>query len=153
MISEDVREKLESAISDLGFRLIQAEWKSGRGQGHLRLTIDKSGGVTVDDCSMVSREISVFLDVLDPFPHQYRLEVSSPGVQRPILSPEEYGEFVGKNIAVHLETPINNKRVLKGKLIRYQPDSIHLGFSSGEQMIPLTSIKKSHLMGPWEEVD
>ena len=108
---------LRPSFDHLGIELVDVHW-SGRGRGAvLRLVIDRDGGgVTLDDCERASNTASAVLDVNDPIDHPYRLEVSSPGAERPIRRPEEWTAAVGRRINVRLREG-DSELVLEGKLI------------------------------------
>lgn len=107
---------LRPSFDHLGIELVDVQW-SGRGRGAvLRLVIDRDGGgVTLDDCELASNTASAVLDVSDPIDHPYRLEVSSPGAERPIRRPEEWTAAVGRRINVRLRDG-DAELVLEGKL-------------------------------------
>ena len=95
MLNADLRTLLEPGVRALGFELVDSEL-AGRGRNAvLRVYIDGPHGVTVDDCAEVSRQLSAILDVEDPFPERYVLEVSSPGLDRPLVRREDFERFVG----------------------------------------------------------
>ncbi len=108
---------LRPSFDHLGIELVDVHW-SGHGRGAvLRLVIDRpGGGVTLDDCERASNTASAVLDVNDPIEHPYRLEVSSPGAERPIRRPEDWTAAVGRRINVRLREG-NSELVLEGKLI------------------------------------
>ncbi len=108
---------LRPSFDHLGIELVDVQW-SGRGRGAvLRLVIDRDGGgVTLDDCELASNTASAVLDASDPIDHPYRLEVSSPGAERPIRRPEEWMAAVGRRINVRLRDG-DAELVLEGKLI------------------------------------
>lgn len=90
------------AVESVGVRLYYMSWTRGGRQGLLRLFIDKEGGVTVADCERVSRELGTLLDVEDPIPYAYSLEVSSPGLDRQLYTPDHYRASIGKEVEVRL---------------------------------------------------
>src|SRR5438552_18121137 len=101
-VAPTLRERLESGAQALGFELVDVELMGGRQNQLLRVYIDSPRGVTVDDCAQVSRQLSAILDVEDPFPGSYRLEVSSPGLDRPLVRPEDFERFRCVTIKVRL---------------------------------------------------
>jgi ribosome maturation factor RimP len=120
MNNEDVsgiESLLRPSFDHLGIELVDVQW-SGRGRGAvLRLVIDRpEGGVTLDDCERASNTASAVLDVNDPIDHPYRLEVSSPGAERPIRRPEEWTAAIGRRINVRLHEG-DSELVLEGKLV------------------------------------
>jgi ribosome maturation factor RimP len=111
-----IADVLRPSLAHLGLELVDVHW-SGHGRGAvLRLTIDRpSGGVTLDDCERASNAASAVLDVYDPIDHSYRLEVSSPGAERPIRTPEEWTAALGRRVNVRLREG-DAELVLEGRL-------------------------------------
>jgi len=117
---------LRPSFTHLGIELVDVQW-SGRGRGAvLRLVIDRpNGGVTLDDCERASNTASAVLDVNDPIDHAYRLEVSSPGAERPIRRPEEWTGALGRRVNVRLHEG-ESELVLEGKLISIAGDQAEI---------------------------
>ena len=112
-----VREFAESLLPAMGLELFDVQF---RREGHgwvLRLVVDKEEGVSLDDCSQVSRETSDFLDVEDIIEHPYHLEVSSPGLERPLRTMEECRRHLGKKARLKLKQEIDSQRVIIGELV------------------------------------
>ena len=106
----------ESVLESLGLELVEVQF---RREGHgwvLRLYIDKEGGVTVDDCATVSREMSAWLDVEELVEYAYHLEVSSPGLERPLKKERDYKRFAGRMARIKLREPINEQKVFIGTI-------------------------------------
>ena len=112
---------LRPSFDHLGLDLVDVQW-SGRGRGAvLRLVIDRAGGVTLDDCERASNTASAVLDVNDPIDHPYRLEVSSPGAERPIRTTQEWTAAIGRRVNVRLSEG-DSELVLEGKLVSIAGD-------------------------------
>ena len=115
-----LREKLialiEPLLTTLGYELADLDFAAGRGHSQLRVYIDRPGGVGLDDCETCSREIGALLDVHDPIPSAYTLEVSSPGLDRLLRTPAQFLRFVGTKVAVELLVPRDGRRRYSGKL-------------------------------------
>lgn len=107
---------LEPVAGDLGVSLEYLELTKMRGKFLLRVFIDKEGGVTLDDCERVSREAETVLDVEDPIPYSYTLEVSSPGLDRPLRNPDDFKKFSGKMARVTTSRPIENQTFFIGEI-------------------------------------
>ena len=107
--SAELRKLLEPAVSALGFELVGVEFVSGR-RGLLRLYIDSEDGVTIDDCQAVSHQVSGLLDVEDPIQGQYSLEVSSPGLDRPLFRAADFERFAGHEVSLRLVAPVEGRR-------------------------------------------
>lgn len=112
----------------------------------VRLFIDKEGGVTVDDCADVSRQVSAILDVEDPIADKYNLEVSSPGLDRPLFTLPQFERYIGQDIAVHLRIPVMERRKWQGKLERIEKDMITLIVDDQEQILVFGNIQKANVV-------
>ena len=108
---------IEPLVAQLGYELVEVELAGGQSRATVRLFIDRPGGVGLDDCERVSREVSALLDVEDPIPTAYTLEVSSPGFDRLLRTPEHYSRFVGSRVQVELKTPRDGRRRYTGTLM------------------------------------
>ena len=107
---------LEPILSENGLDLIEVTLKNEGGRWILRVTIDCEGGVTVDHCSLVSRELAVHLDVEDPVPVKYYLEVSSPGLDRPLKDEKDFERFAGRPARIKLHRSVAGRRKVQGTL-------------------------------------
>ena len=108
---------LEPPVDALGYELLHLEFSSEGGNHVLRVYIDAPGGIRVDDCAAVSRQLSAVLDVEDVLPSAYALEVSSPGLDRPLVKPEHFRRFAGSRARVVLRTPMDGRRRFSGQLL------------------------------------
>ena len=123
-VIERVREFAESLLPAMGLELFDVQF---RREGHgwvLRLVVDKEEGVTLDDCSQVSRETSDFLDVEDIIDHPYHLEVSSPGLERPLRTMAECQRHLGTKVRIKLKEEIDSQRVIIGELKQAEKDEL-----------------------------
>ena len=111
-----LRTLLEPSVEALGYELLHLEF-AGRGGSILRLYIDAPGGIELDDCETVSRQVSVVLDVEDPVKNAYTLEVSSPGLDRPLVKPEHFQHFTGKRVRIVMQAHILGRRRFTGVLV------------------------------------
>ncbi len=118
----DWRSLLEPGVNALGFELVDVELAGGTGHQTLRVYIDSPEGVDIDDCADVSRQLSAILDVEDPIAGEYSLEVSSPGLDRPLVTPAHYRRFVGETVKLTLAQPLNGRRKFKGRLAEATDD-------------------------------
>jgi ribosome maturation factor RimP len=144
-----VRERLMTLIEPLaarlGYELVELEYGAGRGHGVLRVFIDSAGGVGVDDCERVSREISALLDVEDPIPSGYTLEVSSPGFDRALRTREHFGRFVGSRVFVELKEPRAGRRRYTGQLLAVDEEGIALDVDRERVAVAFAEIGKARL--------
>jgi ribosome maturation factor RimP len=145
MLISRVKELVEPALSEMGFELIDVVYLSTAGRWVLRLYIDKDGGVTIDDCAMVSGEIGDLIDVKDVIRHDYTLEVSSPGLNRPLAREKDLMEAVGKKVKVKTTTPINGRRNFVGYLKAFTGDELFLDVENQQVIIPWSDVKKANL--------
>ena len=141
-----VEEFAVPVLNDKGLELVEVQFRRESGWV-LRLFIDREGGVTLDDCSSVSREISSYLEVEDLIPHAYKLEVSSPGVERPLKRLQDYVRFIGRKARVKVKEPINGQRVFFGMLDAVDEDKKSIVLTvDGEQMnIDLETVARARL--------
>lgn len=116
---------LEPGIEALGYELLDLEWVTGQ-RSVLRVYLDAPGGVQVEDCEQVSHYVSGVLDVEDPVPGQYVLEVSSPGLDRPLVRPEHFRRFVGHEVQVEILEPLDGRRRFRGRLAEAAAERIAL---------------------------
>jgi ribosome maturation factor RimP len=141
-------------LDDLGFELVDLQLQQDGRQMALRLFIDKPGGITLDNCVAVSREVSAILEIEDPIKSAYRLEVSSPGLDRPLKKPADFGRFAGQKIklkTLRLLDPDqrgNTRKTFVGTLLGLEDDHVRLEQSDklgGLALIPLVEIEKANL--------
>ena len=120
----DLRKLLEPGVSALGFELVDVEMVGSHHHPTLRVYIDSPRGINVDDCVRVSRQLSALLDVNDPLPGHYTLEVSSPGLDRPLVKPEDFRRYVGETIKVKMHLPLLGRRNFSGRLVDVAADHV-----------------------------
>ncbi|OLS01759.1 ribosome maturation factor RimP [Tissierella creatinophila] len=118
-ISNDIAEKL-------GYELVDIEYVKEFGNYFLKIYVDKVGGITLDDCQKVSEELSTKLDEKDPIPEEYYLEVSSPGLDRPLKTDKDLKRNLERDVELKLYKPFENKKMYEGELKNYSKDKITL---------------------------
>lgn len=111
-------------LEAMGYELVGVEYQGGGRGGLLRLYIDAEQGITLDDCARVSHQVSGLLDVEDPLPGQYRLEVSSPGLDRPLFRLEHYARFIGQKVRLRLREPRGERRKFEGVIERVEDSQV-----------------------------
>lgn len=141
-----LRSMLEPAVEGLGYELLGVEHMSRSGGGLLRLYIDSESGITADDCARVSHQVSGILDVENPIPGHYVLEVSSPGLERPLFKKEHYERFVGHRVRIRLNIPVEGRRNLTGVLRGIEGDTVRIDLDDGIFEFPLGSVSKARLV-------
>jgi ribosome maturation factor RimP len=122
---DQIRTLVAPSLRQCGVELVGAQWSSGKRHGLLRLTIDRPGGVTLDDCERVSTAVSAVLDAYDPIANAYSLEVSSPGAERPISTAEEWQASLGRRVNVHY-TQGAGETIVEGRLMAVSPENVEL---------------------------
>ncbi len=145
-LEQNLQEMLQGAVEDLGCELWGIECQRAGRFMTVRLFIDKEGGVTVDDCADVSRQVSAILDVEDPIADKYNLEVSSPGLDRPLFTLPQFKRYIGQDIAVHLRIPVMERRKWQGKLGRIENDMVTLIVDGQEQVLVFGNIQKANVV-------
>ena len=145
-LEQKLQEMLQGAVEDLGCGLWWIECQRAGRFMTVRLFIDKDGGVGVDDCADVSRQVSAILDVEDPIADKYNLEVSSPGLDRPLFTLEQFQRYVGEDIAVHLRIPVLDRRKWQGKLEKIENDMLTLIVDGQEQVLIFGNIQKANVI-------
>ncbi|MGC8720311.1 MAG: ribosome maturation factor RimP [Thermodesulforhabdaceae bacterium] len=142
---DELRSMIEPVINAEGVELLDLEFRRER-QGYvLRIFIDHPDGITIDDCSRVSSTLSDFLDVADPIHHTYHLEVSSPGLDRPLRKPAHFERYVGSIITVKTLSSISNRKKFKGFLRAVSESEIVVECDGVSFTIPLESIDRANL--------
>jgi len=144
-IIEHVRTIAAPILMSEGMELVEVDYRRESRGWVLRLTIDKEGGVTLDDCGRVSQQVGRELDVEDLISSPYALEVSSPGLTRPLRTEKDFIKHCNRLIKLRTVDPINNRRQFKGKLLRVSNDQIELELEEGIVQIPLAKIAKANL--------
>ena len=145
-LEQNLQEMLQGAVEDLGCELWGIECQRTGRFMTVRLFIDKEGGVTVDDCADVSRQVSAILDVEDPIADKYNLEVSSPGLDRPLFTLPQFERYIGQDIAVHLRIPVMERRKWQGKLERIENDMVTIIVDGQEQVLVFGNIQKANVV-------
>ncbi len=157
MDTEAIATRVAPALEELGLECLGVEWSAGHGGGVLRVYIDSlardggaEGGVGVDDCEAASREISALLDVDDPVAGQYVLEVSSPGIERPLFNGPQFARFIGSEAKVTLKLPRDGRRRLRGKIAAVDDGRIGMEVDGVRMEIGQDEIESAHLVPDWE---
>jgi len=135
----------EPLLTDMEMELVEIQF---RREGHgwvLRLFIDREGGVSLDHCAAVSREISAYLEVEDLIDHAYHLEVSSPGLERPLKKRDDFIRFAGKLARIKLREPVAGQRVLVGVLRGMEGNSVVLALDKETVQVDMENISKARL--------
>jgi ribosome maturation factor RimP len=141
-----LQELIEPSVVALGYQLWGIEMISQGRHSMLRIYIDAEQGIGVEDCASVSRQVSGILDVEDPISGEYTLEVSSPGMDRPLFTLEQYQAFVGHVVQLKLRMPFEGRRRFKGILSGIEDEDIVLVVDQEEYLLPIDHIEKANIV-------
>jgi ribosome maturation factor RimP len=145
-IIEQVAALVEPMIDELGYELVDVDFLTDRGRKVLRIYVDGEGGITLDECAKVSREVGSLIDVEDLFPDQYVLEVSSPGLDRPLKEKKDFTAAVGRKVKVKMRKPVEGRRNFTGMLKRFDDDVITLQVENGNVDLPVAGIERANIL-------
>jgi ribosome maturation factor RimP len=146
MTGDELAKLLEPAIERLGYELADLEVRLGGKGGLVRVFIDKPEGIDLDDCETVSRAVSALLDVEDPVPGNYNLEVSSPGLDRKLTKVEHFQRFEGETVKVQMRFPIEGRRRFRGTLVSSDDENIVVDVDGESHSLPLKAIDTARLV-------
>jgi ribosome maturation factor RimP len=153
-LTEKLKERLLPLIEEENLELVDLEFSPGGPRSLLRIYVDRPAGVTIDNCANLSRKVSDFLDMEDLIPYRYNLEVSSPGLDRPLIKKEDFIRKVGEKIKVFLKEPVDGKLELVGEIKKIQEETLYLstkpeGFEPDrdeEIALPLSQVLKAKII-------
>jgi len=138
---------VEPVVTGLGYEFVGAEFGQGEGGQTLRIYIDASDGVDVDDCARVSRQADAALDVEDVVPGAYVLEVSSPGIDRPLFDEAQFAAQIGEEVRVRLVSGIDGRRNYKGRLVAVADGAATVEVDGVDHVLTLADVEQAHLIG------
>ena len=158
--ADEIAALLSPTVESLGLELLGIEYLPAPGGATVRLYIDvpqSEGGnadagqrsVGIEDCEAVSREVSAQLDVADPISGNYTLEVSSPGLDRPLFTPAHFARFLGEQAKVSLKLPQDGRRRLQGRILRAEAGTVVFGLDGAEFAVAAENIDKARLVPDW----
>lgn len=137
---------LKPLVEDLGYEFVGVEYLSNPKNRLVRIYIDRPGiGIGVDDCEWVSHEVSALMDVEEPVSGQYTLEVSSPGLERPLFEPAHFQRFAGEQARIVMHVPIEGRRKFKGRIVRADEDVVVLEVDGVDCELPLGGVHRATL--------
>jgi len=145
MTGDELAALLEPTVERLGYELADLEVRLATHGGLIRLFIDKPDGIGLEDCEAVSRAVSALLDVEDPVPGNYSLEVSSPGLDRKLTKAAHFQRFIGDSVKVKLRLPLDGRRRFRGVLMAQDDDSIVVEVDGQTYSLPLKMIDTARL--------
>ena len=144
-LEQKLTEIISAPVEALGYELVGIEFIRGR-QSTLRIYIDSDDGITVDACADVSHQVSAVLDVEDPITVAYNLEVSSPGLDRPMFTAEHYTRYVGEEVTLVLRMAMQNRRTWQGILKAVDGEMITVTVDGKDEVFALSNIQKANLV-------
>jgi ribosome maturation factor RimP len=141
-----LQELLQPVVEGLGYECVGIEYQPAGGRTTLCVYIDREEGISVDDCEKVSRQVGAVLDVEDVIRGHYTLEVSSPGLDRPLFTPEHYRRFIGSQVHLRLESLLEGRRKIDGLLVDVDAeDTVTVQAEGNEYRVPFDSIARGRL--------
>jgi len=147
MLEEKLTSLVASAVEAVGLELVGVEYLAQGAHSVLRVYIDSEQGVSLDDCSKVSHQISGVLDVEDPIRGKFNLEVSSPGLDRPLFTPAHFERFTGEGVKLRLRQPLNGQRKFKGVIEAVEDGHIQIALDDAQVLeLEMDEIEKANLI-------
>jgi ribosome maturation factor RimP len=141
-----IQDCVDPVVRSMGYDLVGVEYGGNPGNARLRVYIDAADGITLDDCAAVSEQLSAALDVDDPIPGAYVLEVSSPGVNRPLFAPADFERFRGSRVFVRLERALDGRKRFKGTLVGLEGDTAVVEVDGRNWHLPLDAMEEAHVV-------
>jgi len=145
-IVNQISDLVEGILEEMGFELVDVEFVPNRGRWVLRLFIDREGGVTIDDCAKVSRELGDLIDVKSVIEHPYVLEISSPGLDRPLKKEKDILKAMNRRIKVRMARPVSGRRNYSGYLRDFKDGMLHVEIESGLVALSWAEVDKVNLI-------
>ena len=143
---QQVHDLIAPAVTALGYEMWGLEYLTHGGQTVLRVFIDSENGINVDDCAAVSRQVSAVLDVEDPISGEYSLEVSSPGMDRPLFTLDQFQRYSGEQVKIRLRAPFEGRRNFSGRLVGVEVDEVVVAVDEHEYLLPIELIDKANVV-------
>lgn len=144
-LEQKLTELITDPVEALGYELVGIEFVRGR-TSTLRIYIDSEIGITVDDCAEVSHQVSAVMDVEDPITIAYNLEVSSPGMERPLFNSEHYVRFIGEEVSLVLRIAVQNRRKWQGIIKSVEGEMITVTVQDKDAVFALSNIQKANIV-------
>lgn len=145
-LERQLTEMLEAPVAAAGYELVGLEFVRAGEHSTLRIYIDHENGITVDACAEVSHQVSAVLDVEDPITVAYNLEVSSPGLERPLFKAAHYEQFIGHEVSIVLKMAVANRRKWKGIIHAVEGETVIVITDGQEEYFALSNIAKANLI-------
>jgi ribosome maturation factor RimP len=149
---QKLNELLQPLVEDLGYEFVGLEYNSNPKHSVLRIYIDNEDGVGISDCETVSRETAALLDVKDPIKSHYNLEVSSPGLDRPLFTLAHYIEFKGREVKINLFAPLEGRRKFQGLILDASDTGVNVDQDGTDVALEFSNIAKARLVPDYESI-
>ncbi len=150
MKSAKLTQLLQPLVEDLGYEFVGMEQSSNPKNPVVVIYIDRPEGIAIEDCEKVSREVAALLDVEDPIPGQYSLEVSSPGLDRPLFTPEQFARFAGEEATVNVYAPVDGRRKFRGEILEAGEDSVTIEQDGTPVTLDMSNVVKARLVPDYD---
>ncbi|MGL4454732.1 MAG: ribosome maturation factor RimP [Plesiomonas sp.] len=145
-LEQQLTQMLEAPVQALGYELVGVEFIRAGQHSTLRIYIDHENGIYVENCAEVSHQASAVLDVEDPISVAYNLEVSSPGLDRPLFTAAHYARFIGHDVTLTLRMAMQNRRNWKGSIVGAEGEMITILVDGKNEVFALSNIQKANLV-------
>ena len=146
--TNEITRLIEPSLEAMGYRVVRVQQTGGQHRPTLQVMAERrdDAPISVDDCAAISRSVSAILDVADPIASAYTLEVSSPGIDRPLVRPEDYDRFAGFEARIDLSAPLDGRKRFRGRLLGRDGGNIRLKSETGEVCLPFAGIARAKLV-------
>lgn len=145
-IKEELKQRLLPLIEQEDLELVELDLVGKPPHYILRIFVDKAGGVNVEECADLSRRLSDYLDTEDLIQGRYTLEVSSPGLERPLLSLDDFRRKIGERVKVDLKFPLDEKKEIKGEIVEVRENEVVIALEDKVETIPWDRIEKGRII-------
>lgn len=152
MSVQKLNEMLQPLVEDLGYEFVGLEYNPNPKHSVLRIYIDQEDGVGIEDCERVSRETAALLDVKDPIKSHYNLEVSSPGLDRPLFTPAHFADFKGQEVKINLFAPQDGRRKFQGLILDSNDSSVTIDQDGSDVALNFDNIAKARLVPDYDSI-
>jgi len=145
--TDGIAQMIEPPLAAMGYRVVRVVVTSGR-RATLQVMAERvdDAPMTVDDCAAISHSVSALLDVADPIAGAYTLEISSPGIDRPLVRPEDYERFSGYQAKIELSAPVGGRKRFRGRLLGIADGEVRVATDDGETRLPFTAVARAKLV-------
>jgi ribosome maturation factor RimP len=148
-IQQQLSQIIAPAVEAVGFEFVGIEFKPAGKHSMLRVYIDSENGINVDDCVEVSQQVSAVMDVEDPISNEYRLEVSSPGAERPLFTLQHFIKFQGEEVSLKLKSSANGRKKFKGKMSVIDETKVNLNVDGENYCFEVHQIEQANIVPNW----